>query len=118
LLITSFYSGQEGSILLWALMMVLIGFFLQPYAKKYGYQELVMGLYSLILVFLTLMLIPRARFSISGKHLPIAEPCWVHSTERSRTKPILQNYWNAIHPPIVFAGYAMMSVPFVFAVAD
>ncbi len=118
LLITSFYSGQEGSILLWALMMVLIGFFLQPYAKKHGYQELVMGFYSLILVFLTLMLVSKSPFQyIWEAFTDSGTPVGFTPPNGRGLNPILQNYWNAIHPPIVFAGYAMMSVPFVFAVA-
>ena len=48
LLITSFYSGQEGSFLLWALFLALFGVVVQPYAKKHGYQSLVMGFYSFI----------------------------------------------------------------------
>ncbi len=31
--------------------------------------------------------------------------------------PILENYWIAIHPPILFLGYSLLTVPFVFAVS-
>ena len=31
--------------------------------------------------------------------------------------PLLQNYWMAIHPQILFAGFTSMSVPFIFAIA-
>lgn len=118
LLITSFYSGQEGSILLWALMMVILGFLLQPYARKYGYQELVMGLYSLVLVFLILMLISKSPFEyIWEAFADSGTPVGFTPPNGRGLNPILQNYWNAIHPPVVFAGYAMMSIPFVFAVA-
>ena len=30
---------------------------------------------------------------------------------------MLQNYWMAIHPQILFAGFTSMSVPFIFAIA-
>jgi cytochrome c-type biogenesis protein CcmF len=118
LLITSFYSGQEGSILLWALMMAALGFFVQPYAKKHGYQELVMGLYSLVIVFLSLMLISKSPFEyIWEAFADSGTPVGFTPPNGRGLNPILQNYWNAIHPPIVFAGYAMMSIPFIFAVA-
>lgn len=32
--------------------------------------------------------------------------------------PLLQNFWMQIHPPILFAGFAMTSVPFAFAIAS
>lgn len=31
--------------------------------------------------------------------------------------PLLQNFWMQIHPPILFAGFALSTVPFVFAMA-
>ncbi len=32
--------------------------------------------------------------------------------------PLLQNYWMVIHPPTLFLGYALMAVPFVYAVGN
>lgn len=31
--------------------------------------------------------------------------------------PLLQNFWMQIHPPILFVGFAMATVPFAFAIA-
>lgn len=31
--------------------------------------------------------------------------------------PLLQNFWMQIHPPILFVGFAMATVPFAFALA-
>lgn len=31
--------------------------------------------------------------------------------------PLLQNFWMQIHPPILFAGFALAAVPFTFAIA-
>ncbi len=31
--------------------------------------------------------------------------------------PLLQNFWMQIHPPILFVGFAMTSVPFAFGIA-
>lgn len=118
LLVTSFYSGQEGSFLLWALMLALVGLILQPYTKRIGYQPLVMGFYSLILVFVLIMLIAKSPFNYVWESFPDAGMSAGFTPPNGRgLNPILQNYWNAIHPPILFIGYAAMSVPFVFAVA-
>ncbi len=119
LLISTFYAGQEGSFMLWALMTSLIGVFLIPYAKKHGYEPLVMGFYSLIMIFLTLMLILKSPFhyiweTFSGQNLEVG----FKPEEGRGLNPILENYWMSIHPPILFAGYSAMSVPYVFALAS
>lgn len=31
--------------------------------------------------------------------------------------PLLQNFWMQIHPPVLFAGFALAAVPFTFAIA-
>jgi cytochrome c-type biogenesis protein CcmF len=31
--------------------------------------------------------------------------------------PLLQNYWMTIHPPVLFLGFASVSIPFCFAIA-
>lgn len=118
LLISSFYAGQEGSFLLWALLIVLIGAFLIPYSKKHNYEELVMGLYSIVLSFLFVILIFKSPFeyvwdSFKESNIPIG----FTPQEGRGLNPILQNYWISIHPPILFIGYAALTVPYVFAIA-
>jgi cytochrome c-type biogenesis protein CcmF len=61
-LIASFYSGQQGSFLLWGLMIVIFGLFLIPSASRHGYESIAMGLYASILVFVVLMLIFKSPF--------------------------------------------------------
>jgi len=118
LLLSSFYAGQEGSFMLWALFFVIVGLFVRPYARKHGYESLVMGFYALILTFLLLLIIMKSPF----------EHIWETFKDHQMTKdmippngkglnPILQNYWMVIHPPTLFIGYTLMSVPFVFALA-
>ena len=45
--------------------------------------------------------IPINEFLITGKGL----------------NPLLQNFWMQIHPPILFTGFALTSIPFSFAIA-
>lgn len=118
LLVSSFWAGQEGSFLLWALFFVIIGLFVRPYAKKHGYEALVMGFYSLILTFLMLLIILKSPFDNIMETFKdqALQPGFMPQNGRGMN-PILQNYWMAIHPPILFIGYALMSVPFVFAVS-
>ncbi len=116
LLLTTFFAGQEGSFLLWALVVAVTGLFLRSYAKKFDYEELTMGLFSFIMLFLCLMLIAKGPFESIWDKFPEAQP-GIAPTNGHGLNPILQNYWNMIHPPILFIGYGAMCVPYVFALA-
>lgn len=118
LLFSSFYAGNQGSFLLWTLLFSLVGFFLIPYTKKHeGYEPLSMGFYCLILSFLLMILMIKSPFEYvweTFKNDGIAQG--FTPTSGKGMNPILQNYWITIHPPILFAGYVMCSIPFVFAI--
>ncbi len=59
LLISTFYAGQEGSFLLWLLLAVIVGIVLQNYSsKKADLESSIMIIYSLIIVFLIVMVTP------------------------------------------------------------
>lgn len=118
LLIASFYSGQEGSFLLWTTLVALIGLALMPYARKHRYEAQVMSFYGLILTFLALLLVAKnpfafvwetyARDGIANGFIP---------ANGRGLNPLLHNAWITIHPPILFTGFASMSVSFAFAMA-
>lgn len=118
LLASTFYAGQEGSFLLWSLMVVLVGYFLIPYARKHNYEWAVMGVYSLILTFLMVILIFKSPFEYIWETFPDEglTPSFMPENGRG-LNPILQNFWMAIHPPILFVGYSAMTVPYAFALA-
>lgn len=118
LLIASFYSGQEGSFLLWTMFVALIGVVLTPYARRHSYEAPVMVFYGLIVSFLTLLLVAKNPFayfheSFAADGLTIAD---VRDNGKG-LNPLLHNAWITIHPPILFIGFASMSVSFAFAMA-
>ncbi|NQW29510.1 MAG: cytochrome c biogenesis protein CcsA [Ignavibacteria bacterium] len=118
LLIACFYSGQEGSFLLWTLLVAAIGVFLLQYSKKRGYEQHVMVVYGAILCFLTLLLVAKNPFLFywesfaSQGILPADVPL-----QGKGLNPLLHNAWITIHPPILFTGFASMTVSFAFAMA-
>lgn len=118
ILFTTFFSGQEGSFLLWALLVAFFALFVRRYARKYGYEDLVMAFFSLTLVFITFMIILKSPFSYIWNSFPDQGINVGFTPPDGRgLNPILENFWNMIHPPILFIGYAAMTVPFVFAIA-
>lgn len=112
------YAGQEGSFLLWTTWVALIGSVLIPYVRKRQWEAEVMVFYSIILVFLLLLLVVKNPFAyiwdtfakdgIQKGYAPL---------DGRGLNPLLHNIWITIHPPILFTGFAALSVPFAFAMA-
>jgi len=118
LLIAAFYSGQEGSILLWTMFVAVIGVVLTPYAKRHGYETAAMSMYALILCFLTLLLIAKNPFSYYWESFAAQGITEADVPLNGKgLNPLLHNAWITIHPPILFSGFASMSVSFAFAMA-
>ncbi|MEY3385946.1 MAG: Cytochrome c-type biosis protein [Bacteroidota bacterium] len=118
LLVACFYSGQEGSILLWTLLVAAIGSVLQPYARRHGYESSVMVFYGLILSFLTLLMVAKNPFAYYHETFAANGLTAADVPENGRgLNPLLHNAWITIHPPILFTGFASMSVSFAFAMA-
>lgn len=109
LLMSTFYAGQEGSFMLWTLMVAVVGVVLLAYTQKRDNEREVMGVYSSILAFLMMLLIVKNPFApIDGNVIP---------ADGRGLNPLLQNFWMQIHPPILFLGFAAMAPPFALAIA-
>ncbi len=118
LLVSSFFAGQEGSFLLWALFAAIVGIFIMPQSRKYNMESLVMGFYSLLFLFLLIMLIAKSPFTQLWETYPNdLSPNSPMPMDGKGMNPILESFWMTIHPPILFIGYATMAVPFVFALS-
>jgi cytochrome c-type biogenesis protein CcmF len=117
LLVATFYAGQEGSFMLWTLLTGAIGVSLLPYVRRHRYEAEVMAFYGLIIVFLLLMLVAKNPFARIWEAFP--KDAWEGFVppKGKGLNPLLHNIWITIHPPILFTGFASMSVPFVFAMA-
>lgn len=118
LLFSSFYAGQEGSFLLWVFFYAIFGFFVIRYAKQHGYESIVMGMYVLLIGLILLIIAMKSPFDYIWDTYKENnfQPGNVPANGRG-LNPVLENPWITIHPPILFAGYAAASIPFVFAIA-
>lgn len=130
-LLAAFWEDQEGSFLLWMFWHIVLGFVLM---KKAGQWEApVMTTLSLIQAFIGSMLL--------GLYLPFTDgeskigsnpfslirdvfegPIFANADYLSLVtgtglNPLLQNYWMTIHPPVLFLGFASVSIPFCYAIA-
>ena len=116
LLITTFWAGQEGSFMLWALLTSLIGLVLQRYSSRKNIEAEVMTTYSIVLGFLLLLLSIKSPFEYIWQAQAGIEKGFV-PLDGHGLNPLLQNIWMIIHPPILFLGFSSLAVPFVLAVA-
>ena len=105
-LISTFWGGQEGSFLLWLFWGAVIGLFVWRSAKE---QEApVMVAYLATFLGIVGILCKQSPFKLLPPPVP---------EDGVGLNPLLQDPWMVIHPPVMFIGFASLSVPFAFAIA-
>ncbi len=129
-IVSSFWEGQEGSFLLWQFWLVVLGFVGIKTLK--GYENPVMGITALTQVFLASMVLgvyilghkigsnPFVLLRDEMANAPIFQrPNYLEMiSDGNGLNPLLQNYWMTIHPPVLFCGFASVTIPFAFAIAS
>jgi cytochrome c-type biogenesis protein CcmF len=115
-LVSSFYAGQEGSFLFWALCLSILGVFLARSARKRGNEAPVMATFMLIQSVFLVLVLAKSPFRYVWEMFPEA-PAGVAQPDGRGLNPLLQNFWMVIHPPVLFLGFAAMAVPFSLAIA-
>ena len=108
--LSAFWAGLEGSQLLWLWMLALFTGIavlrrptwdreLRPYAMVF--LALTQAFFALLLVLISnpFRLLPQV------------------PAEGISLNPLLQNFWMIVHPPVVFASYALWTIPAAYALA-
>jgi cytochrome c-type biogenesis protein CcmF len=102
------WSGQEGSLLLWAWLLGTYGFVLRlrhkTDVKLYAYAGTILA--GLQVFFLLLVCFPASPFALLRGFIP---------EDGNGLNPLLQYPEMVIHPPMLYLGYVGFSVPFAFA---
>jgi cytochrome c-type biogenesis protein CcmF len=108
--LAAFWAGLEGSQLLWLWMLTIFTAVLvlrrptwdrelRPYAMVVLASTQALFAFLLILMTNPFELLPTV--PVQGVSL----------------NPLLQNFWMIIHPPIIFAAYALWTIPAAYAIA-
>ena len=100
--ISAFWAGQQGSFLLWLVIHALVGALLVRRSAMGRAGRIVYQLLTALLVFLVLI---KSPFAYAETIVP----------DGNGMNPLLQDPWMAVHPPIIFMGYALLAVPFAYA---
>jgi cytochrome c-type biogenesis protein CcmF len=108
-LLTSFYAGNEGSLLFWAWILSICAAFnvrrpfrnsaIMPFATAF-----VMASETFFLVLLVFLANPFAEASTLA-------------ADGRGLNPLLENIGMLLHPPTILAGYVAFTIPFALAIA-
>ncbi len=131
-IISSFWAGQEGSFLLWAILIALYGIGSMHTSGRL--ESGVMSVVTLSNFFLMTMLLGINVFGINLGSNPFellrevsvnqgndffSNPNYLNFiTDGNGLNPLLENPWMVIHPPVLFMGYAAALFPFAYAFAS
>src|SRR5579863_2795228 len=104
------WSGQEGSLLFWSLLLAAYGFVLRLRYKTdprlFAYASVILA--GVQVFFLLLLNFAAHPFAIMQGSIP---------ADGSGLNPLLQYPEMVIHPPMLYLGYVGFTVPFAFALA-
>ncbi len=106
--LAALWSGQEGSLLFWALLLSTYGLFLRLRhkvdVKLVAYASTILA--AIQLFFLLLLNFAANPFGLVAGTIP---------PDGNGLNPLLQYPEMVIHPPMLYLGYVGFSVPFAFA---
>src|SRR5487761_2470065 len=102
------WSGQEGSLLLWAWLLAAYGFVLRlthkTDVKLYAYAGTILA--GVQVFFLSIVNFAAPPFALMKGAIP---------DDGNGLNPLLQYPEMVIHPPLLYLGYVGFTVPFAFA---
>jgi len=108
--VSSFWGGQKGSLLFWALLLTtyMTVVYFQNRKRNIRLMPYAMTVMLIIVIFFLFLL----NFSTNPfERIPLPPE------DGRGLNPLLQNYWMVIHPPTLYLGYVGFTVPFAFAMA-
>jgi cytochrome c-type biogenesis protein CcmF len=108
------WSGQEGSLLLWAWLLGTYGFVLRlthkTDVKLYSYAGTILA--GVQVFFLSVLVFAAPPFALLPGYVAGVTPV---PADGNGLNPLLQYPEMVIHPPMLYLGYVGFSVPFAFA---
>jgi cytochrome c-type biogenesis protein CcmF len=109
--LAAFWAGQEGSLLLWALLLAImstVAVFTLNRRQSIGHSAAAIGTLALVCGFFALLILLAADPFTASTDIP---------TDGNGLNPMLQDFGMIAHPPMLFLGYAGFTIPFALMVA-
>ena len=131
-IISCFWAGQQGSFLIWAVWQAIIGIFLLRIDTKWRGKVFTVFAFGQIFLLSMVLGAKLGGFQIGSSPFILLRDLAQNAgsdffknpgylamiVEGNGLNPLLENIWMVIHPPTLFLGYALMLVPFSYAVAS
>jgi cytochrome c-type biogenesis protein CcmF len=109
--ITSYWGGLDGSVMFWVFLLSIFGV-VAVKVNRERHRELIPYVVAVIasveMFFLFLMVIHNNPFTTYLTESP---------TDGRGLNPLLQNFYMAIHPPMMYLGFVGATIPFAFGMA-
>jgi cytochrome c-type biogenesis protein CcmF len=109
--LTSYWGGLDGSLMFWVTLLAIFGS-VAVYVNRESHRLLIPWVVAVIAVvemfFLFLMVVHNNPFDTFVTESP---------AEGQGLNPLLQNFYMAIHPPMLYLGFVGMTIPFAFGMA-
>jgi cytochrome c-type biogenesis protein CcmF len=107
--ISAFWGGQEGSLLLWLLVLTGFGALAVRLNRRWAGDLIVwvVPVFAAVAVFFSFLVVV-----VASPFVTQAAP-----TDGAGMNPSLQNPYMLAHPPLLYLGYVGLTVPFAFAIA-
>ncbi|AZH26374.1 cytochrome c biogenesis protein CcsA [Haloplanus aerogenes] len=115
--VTGVYAANEGSVLLWAVIVAIVALVAGAVRGiPDRHAKLVHALTLGLVAYFTGMLLLQSPFASIRTEFPQAPPGFVPTTGQG-LNPLLVDPYMAIHPPVMFTAYALLAMPFAIGAA-
>jgi cytochrome c-type biogenesis protein CcmF len=109
--LASYWGGLDGSLLFWVALLAAFGS-IAVYVNRERHRLLIPWVVAVIssveMFFIFLMVVHNNPFDTYLMAAPAAG---------AGLSPLLQNFYMAIHPPLLYLGFVGMTIPFAFGMA-
>ncbi len=109
--VSAVWGGHEGSFVLWILF--LCGWSVLVVLRRNNYP---VSIYTRVLATLAVLNVGFICFALFTSD-PFARLIPMTPQDGSDLNPLLQDFGLIVHPPMLYAGYVGLAVPFAFAIA-
>jgi cytochrome c-type biogenesis protein CcmF len=109
--LSGLWSGQAGSLLLWAWVLGAYGLAVTTKGRR---EESTLAPIAASVVNVTTAFFVALIAFAANPFTPVEGAI---PQEGLGLNPLLQNYWMLIHPPVLYFGYVGCAVPFAFSIA-
>ena len=113
--IAAMWAGNEGSFLIWLLILNICGIIV--IRKTDEFTPILLTSVAVAQVFILLILLVKSPFAYVWNYFPNDFKLWEIPGDGSGMNPLLMDPWMIAHPPILFLGYASSTIPFGYAIA-